>query len=614
MGFCVATGALARRALAKSAIRARARRPRAAVATQNRLRAVALSVALATFSLSAADFIVTSTNAAGEGSLADAIRGANVTPGSRILFGIDGTPPFRIVLADPLPPVLARTQILGNSQPGFVGTPLITLVNELSCAAPCTAPPAIDIRASGSRVEGLAFLLSQGEGIVAAADDVTVWKCTFTRSGVPRPDEQPAIRIAGSRAYLADNHAGFGTCVSIDGSDNLVYGNRFQGCYATSVALRSGQRNGIAAGNVIGPAVVDGSAAISIDVPSSSNHIAENLISGVWGGVDVRGDSNYIGWNNEIRDASAFGIRIDGGKRNRITENLLAANGAIILANNGNHALAPPRLDSVFVSGDQTLVRGTAGRPGSFYVIELFAGDQCGGEKRFVGSAGTSQSNFALVLSAIRPGSSVTAVAIDQSFPSEGFADTSAFSNCVTATGTAAVAAPVLTSLVAEGWVGDNVALNGMNIHENARVFFGNSEAALQRYSTPRFVRVPEGEGTVDVVVRNPDGQEAIARNAFTYRKPSWVYVNRGAKSVSIRPGEAATLSVVASSEATPLSYQWYTGRLLDRSAPIAGETRDSITVTPSKTTDYWVLITNARGKFSFSSATVSLPKRRAVQ
>lgn len=58
--------------------------------------------------------------------------------------------------------------------------------------------------------------------------------------------------------------------------------------------------------------------------------------------------------------------------------------------------------------------------------------------------------------------------------------------------------------------------------------------------------------------------------------------------------GQPATLSINATSTATPLTYQWYIGTSGDTTAPIAGATSFTFTVSPQTSTIYWVQVTNA--------------------
>jgi hypothetical protein len=54
-------------------------------------------------------------------------------------------------------------------------------------------------------------------------------------------------------------------------------------------------------------------------------------------------------------------------------------------------------------------------------------------------------------------------------------------------------------------------------------------------------------------------------------------------------------------------SYQWYIGASGVTTAPIAGATSPSLTVTPASTTSYWVRLTNACGTLDSTAATITV-------
>jgi hypothetical protein len=87
------------------------------------------------------------------------------------------------------------------------------------------------------------------------------------------------------------------------------------------------------------------------------------------------------------------------------------------------------------------------------------------------------------------------------------------------------LAPPVLTkavpNLAPEGQTGVETTLTGLNFSPQAHVFFDATEAAIvsQTPTTIR-VRVPALSGSVDVVVRNLDGQEARLVDGFSFIPP----------------------------------------------------------------------------------------------
>ncbi|GAB5561229.1 MAG: hypothetical protein SynsKO_28760 [Synoicihabitans sp.] len=76
----------------------------------------------------------------------------------------------------------------------------------------------------------------------------------------------------------------------------------------------------------------------------------------------------------------------------------------------------------------------------------------------------------------------------------------------------------------------------------------------------------------------------------------------------TIQSGATATLSVVVSSTAGDLTYQWYEGSSGDDSAPISGATSASYTTNAlSTTTSYWVRATDSAGGVDSDTATVTV-------
>ncbi len=74
-----------------------------------------------------------------------------------------------------------------------------------------------------------------------------------------------------------------------------------------------------------------------------------------------------------------------------------------------------------------------------------------------------------------------------------------------------------------------------------------------------------------------------------------------------IGPGQAATLSVVATS-AAPVFYQWYQGLAGDLSSPVQGAVNSSFTTPPlASTTSYWVQVSNVAGAVNSNTATVTV-------
>ncbi|MCA9515419.1 MAG: IPT/TIG domain-containing protein [Myxococcales bacterium] len=79
----------------------------------------------------------------------------------------------------------------------------------------------------------------------------------------------------------------------------------------------------------------------------------------------------------------------------------------------------------------------------------------------------------------------------------------------------------VVPNLAAEGVSGIEAVVNGHNFGVGARVFFNATELDIVSLTSTNIrVAVPDLTGTVDVIVRNPDGQESRLTDGFTYIPP----------------------------------------------------------------------------------------------
>lgn len=72
----------------------------------------------------------------------------------------------------------------------------------------------------------------------------------------------------------------------------------------------------------------------------------------------------------------------------------------------------------------------------------------------------------------------------------------------------------------------------------------------------------------------------------------------------TITYGTSRTLTVGATGTG-PLTYQWFVGESGDTSRPISGATSNSVTVSPTSTTAYWVRVSNGCGTANSSTATI---------
>src|SRR5262245_50027954 len=111
--------------------------------------------------LAPATFTVTNTNDAGAGSLRAAILAANASPGADVIAFHVGTGAQTISPATALPACTGPVSILGNTQPGFAGTPLI----QLSGATAGSGANGLVLRGNGSVVRGLVINRFAASGV-----------------------------------------------------------------------------------------------------------------------------------------------------------------------------------------------------------------------------------------------------------------------------------------------------------------------------------------------------------------------------------------------------------------------------------------------------------------
>jgi hypothetical protein len=95
--------------------------------------------------------------------------------------------------------------------------------------------------------------------------------------------------------------------------------------------------------------------------------------------------------------------------------------------------------------------------------------------------------------------------------------------------------------------------------------------------------------------------------------------VTASASPASITSGQSSTLTATPTGTA-PFNYQWYVGTSGTTSSPISGGNTQSIAVSPTSTTNYWVIVSNSCGNANSNTVTVTVtvpppppPARRAV-
>ena len=350
-----------------------------------------------------ANFVVSSTDGTGEGTLAAAIESANQADGSDTIT-FDLTDDFEIVVTS-LPTITDTVVIDGTTQSGYIDRPIINLFGIEDRAG--SGSSGLRVEANQSVVRGLAFQrfiggseqngaaitlvgsanLIEANYIGVLADGATPMKNTL---GVLIETGSKNV-IGGSDSGQGNLISGNGVGVQIRGANNRVEGNRI-GTDATGTSAVSND-TGVeilnSDGNVIGGA--------------TAAH--RNLISGNDVGVVVQGKSNQIRANYVGTTAigtsaigNGVGIEIVSGSGNVVggsisddqLPNVISGNSkGVVLAGSDN------RVQGNYVGTDPT----------GFLAVGNLVGAEMTGQANLVGGTSVDVRN---VISGNEVGVSVT--------------------------------------------------------------------------------------------------------------------------------------------------------------------------------------------------------------
>jgi hypothetical protein len=396
-------------------------------------------------------FTVTNTNDSGVGSLRQAIINANATPGrDRITFAIAGNAPFFIGIVTQLPTITDSVAIDATTQPGYIGSPVVELVNtgDFSNLGLGFTSSLNDVRGLSITMFDTGMILS-GEGINTVRGN---W-IGFSVTGFNRPN------LNGIEVFSDINEIGG----SLPGEGNIISGNNGIG------VLVGGNQNTID-GNFIGTDP-RGTAAVSntegIRLAGNTNNIAQNVISGNTDGVNIlstasdnRVDTNLIGLDaigTGVIGNTHNGILVqsDSAVRNLFTRNRIFGNGRLGIRLGSKNGVLPlpndpqdtdsgpndrmnyPVLASAqFSSGLTTIIGTYNGTPSAGNVtFDFYSSPSCDGSghgegETYVGSVGqsidaTGIMNINFGFGQDLSGRFITATATDPA------RNTSEFSNCV---------------------------------------------------------------------------------------------------------------------------------------------------------------------------------------
>ena len=260
-------------------------------------------------SLSAATFMVTTTADSGAGSFDQAIIDANATPGvDNIHFNIGGGGP-QIITTGAIPVITDTVIIDGTSQPGYTGTPIVTLDGNDAIGAELRIQSS-----SPSTIRGLVIIDMLGAGVRVENGGAII--------------TSNYIGVNGSGVVGAGNGDGIEVAPTVDGvviTNNVISANSGTGIQLDGRVGVGASDNNVVQGNIIG-----------LDAQGVSD-----LANGINGVVIHGGDNNLIGGTavgtrNVIGGNTCYGIRIsslpgivnDFAISNTVQGNLIGTNAA----------------------------------------------------------------------------------------------------------------------------------------------------------------------------------------------------------------------------------------------------------------------------------------------
>jgi len=277
-------------------------------------------------------YTVTTTDDAGTNSLRWAIEQANAHAGpDSVTFNLPGSGVRTIAVLTPLPALAASTSILGTSQPGYAGTPLV----RIDGGALEVNTQGFQTNGAGVLIQGLQIVRFNGPGVTVWHDNVTLRRNSIGNDGA-------AVLANGGDGILC--HAGDGLVVGgpLGGDGNVLSGNAGVG-----LRLEVGCDGAVLWGNRIGT-----DSGGSVALPNQG------------GGVSVYSSNNTLGGaaasEGNVISGNAFnGIVLgDAATGNQVRGNRLGTNAA------GNAALGNG-FSGIYVQGDGNTVGGTLAGAGN---------------------------------------------------------------------------------------------------------------------------------------------------------------------------------------------------------------------------------------------------------
>ncbi len=318
---------------------------------------------LSTSTAGTTSFVVSSTADSGPGTLRQAIQSIVQFPAAgAITFDLQGTAPFVIGIASPLPTITVPVRIDGTTEPGFAGVPLVQLAYTpvLNSAGPGVPVDGMVLApgSDGSVVTGLGVVGFTGVGIHVQSSNVLITGNLLGENSTgtaPGPGDAVGVLVDGMNGAAAGVTIG-GTAA---GAANSIGGNTTAGVWITG----AGASGDLVLGNLIGadpasPAntslnngigiAVAGAPATTIGgtVAGSANLIGDNTTAGISISGTVAGsvagagttvEGNFIGTDAAANNlGNGEGIILDGSNANLIGGPEVTVGDPVLISGPGN--------------------------------------------------------------------------------------------------------------------------------------------------------------------------------------------------------------------------------------------------------------------------------------
>ncbi len=216
-------------------------------------------------------------------SLREAILAADNTPGPHVITFAIGSGAQTITLSSPLPAITGTVTIEGSSQPGYAGTPLITIDDANLGGTVLTVSGTNDV------VEDLAFVNAPGTAVaVSGAAGAALQRLSLSGSGAGT-----GLAISGSSSVFAESLTidNWSTGVSVASSSNVtvtasaITNNTTAGVTVDATSTGVTLNQDVFQGNPPSSAVVNNNASATVDATNN-----------FWGAAN--GPSNLDGTGN----------------------------------------------------------------------------------------------------------------------------------------------------------------------------------------------------------------------------------------------------------------------------------------------------------------------------